>query len=251
MKIQNRLTRRLAHTAIVLGVAALIGPGSAQAAPETAAQYQALLANPARTDADRKDDAKRKPAQFLEFAQVAPGMKVLDVAAGGGSTSELLALAVGDGGEVWAQGTKPSASLAKRLGEHPQANLHPVIATFDDPVPAGTPPLDLVTLVMNYHDIVNTPANREAMNKRLYEALKPGGHFVVVDNAAKAGSGLKDTETLHRIDEAALIAEVSKAGFVVEAKSDYLHVADDPRELPFFKMDGRPDDKFAVRFVKK
>src|SRR5471030_2417493 len=126
MKIQNRLTRRLAHTAIVLGVAALIGPGSAQAAPETAAQYQALLANPARTDADRKDDAKRKPAQFLEFAQVAPGMTVL---------------AVGDGGEVWALGTKPSASLAKRLAEHPHANLHPVIATFDDPVPAGQPQL--------------------------------------------------------------------------------------------------------------
>jgi predicted methyltransferase len=251
MKIQNRLTRRLAHTAIVLGIAALIGPGSALAAPETAAQYQAVIANPARTDNDRKDDAKRKPALFLEFAEVRPGMKVLDVAAGGGSTSELLALAVGDSGEVWAQSPKASTNLAKRLSEHPQANLHPVLAAFDDPVPAGTPPLDLITLVMNYHDIVNTPANRDAMNKHLYDALKPGGHFVVIDNAAKDGSGLKDTETLHRIDEATLIAEVTKAGFVVDAKSDYLHVASDPRELPFFKMDGRPDDKFAVRFVKK
>src|SRR5471032_2119364 len=198
MKIQNQLTRRLAYSAIMLGVAALIGPGSALAAPETAAQYQAVLANPARTDADRKDDAKRKPDQFLAFAEVRPGMKVLDVAAGGGSTSELLALSVGDGGDVWAQGTKPSASMAKRLSEHPQANLHPVIAGFDNPVPAGTPPLDLVTLVMNYHDIVNTPANRDAMNKRLYEALKPGGHFVVIDNAAKAGSGLKDTRSEER-----------------------------------------------------
>ncbi|WP_295996549.1 hypothetical protein [Rugamonas sp.] len=253
MKKPHRLTPRLAQGALLLA-AALAGATSALAAPaasETASQYQAVLANPARTDADRKDDAKRKPAVFLEFAAVRPGMKVLDVAAGGGSTSELLALAVGDGGEVWAQGSKPSASIAKRLAEHPQANLHPVVAAFDNPVPAGTPPLDLITLVMNYHDIVNGKVDRDAMNKRLYDALKPGGHFVVVDNAAKDGSGLKDTETLHRIDEAALIAEVSKAGFVVDGKSDYLHVADDPRELPFFKMDGRPDDKFAVRFVKK
>src|SRR5471030_1781984 len=251
MKIQNRLTRRLAYSAIMLGIAALIGPGSALAAPETAAQYQAVLANPARTDADRKDDAKRKPDQFLAFAEVRPGMKVLDLAASGGSTSELLALAVGESGSVWAQGSKVSASMTKRLSEHPQANLHPVVASYDDPVPAGTPPLDLVTLVLNYHDIVNTPTNRDAMNKHVYDALKPGGYFVVIDNAAKPGNGLKDTETLHRIDEATLIAEVTKDGFVVDAKSDYLHVADDPHELPFFKMDGRPDDKFAVRFVKK
>ena len=47
------------------------------------------------------------------------------------------------------------------------------------------------------------------------------------------------------------MAEVTKVGFVVDGTSDYLHVKDDPRDQPFFKMDGRPDDKFAVRFVKK
>lgn len=243
--------RRLVLPLLFLGAAALTGPGAALAADAAGSPYQSAIASPARTSADRDDDAKRKPAVFLAFAQVRPGMKVLDVSAGGGATSELLALAVGDGGEVWAQGGKASASLAKRLGEHPQANLHPLVAPYDNPVPAGVPPLDLVTLIMNYHDIANTKTDRAAMNRRLYEALKPGGYFVVVDNAAKAGSGLKDTETLHRIDEAALIAEVTQAGFVVDARSDYLHVADDPRELPFYKMDGRPDDKFALRFVKK
>jgi predicted methyltransferase len=250
MQQQNRLLQRLVQTTLFIGTAVLIHAGATAASP-SADNFQAAVSSPARTDADRKDDARRKPAVFLAFSEVRPGMKVLDVSAGGGSTSELLALAVGDSGEVWAQGGKPSASLAKRLGEHPQANLHPVVAAYENPVPTGTPPLDLITLVMNYHDIVNTPTDRAAMNKHLYEALKSGGYFVVVDNAAKAGSGLSDTNTLHRIDEAALIAEVTKAGFVVDARSDYLHVADDPRDLPFFKMDGRPDDKFAVRFIKK
>ena len=245
------LKQQLAQVTLALIGAAVIAPyaGAADAAAST--QYQAAIASPSRTDADRKDDAKRKPAEFLAFAQVRPGMKVLDVVTGGGATSELLALAVGPTGEVWAQSPTTSEKLAKRLAEHPQPNLHPAVAPFDNPVPAGAGPFDLVTLVMNYHDIVNTDADRAAMNKHIYDALKPGGHFVVIDNAAKEGSGLKDTKTLHRIDQAALVAEVTKVGFVVDGTSDYLHVKDDPRDQPFFKMDGRPDDKFAVRFVKK
>jgi predicted methyltransferase len=245
------LKLKLVQALFVLAGAGAIAPLAVAADASAAAQYQAAIASPARSDADRKDDAKRKPAEFLAFAQVRPGMKVLDVAAGGGASAELLALATGTGGEVWAQSAKPSENLGKRLAAQPQANLHAVVAPFDNPVPAGAGPFDLITLVMNYHDIVNMGTDRQAMNKHLFDALKPGGHFVVVDNAAKEGSGLNDTKTLHRIEQAALVAEVTKAGFVVESTSDYLHVKDDPRELPFFKMDGRPDDKFAVRFVKK
>jgi predicted methyltransferase len=251
MHTKNRLSRHFAHALLALSAGALIAP--ALAAPDAAAsaQYKAALASPLRTDADRKDDAKRKSEQFLDFAKVRPGMKVLDVSAGAGATSALLALAVGSTGEVWAQTAKASPKLDARLAAAPMANLHPAVAAYDNPVPAGTPPLDLVTINMSYHDIVNGPTDRAAMDKALFNALKPGGLLVIVDNAAKAGSGLKDTNTLHRIDEAAVIAELTKAGFTVDAKSDYLHVADDPREQPFFKMDGKPDDKFAVRFVKK
>jgi predicted methyltransferase len=251
----HRLTQRLTLAALALSLAALIGPGSAMAETSAGAtgatQYAAIIASPLRTADDIKGDTKRKPALFLSFTGVQPGMKVLDVAAGGGSTSQLMALAVGGGGEVWAQAQKASPAMEKRLAEHPQPNLHPVLQNFDNPVPAGAPPLDLVTLIMNYHDIVNLPTDRAAMNKHIYEALKPGGHFIVIDNAAKAGSGLSATNTLHRIDEATLVEEVTKAGFAVEASSDYLRVPSDPREQPFFKMDGRPDDKFAIRFVKK
>ena len=213
------------------------------------ADYQAAIANPARTDEDRKADAKRKPAEFLAFAKVRPGMKVLDVSAGGGATSALLAAAVGPSGKVYAQSPKPSPKLDARAAAMP--NLKPVLAPFDNPVPAGTPPLDLVTINMSYHDIVNTPTDRAAMNRSLYQALKPGGMLVIVDNAAKPGAGISATNTLHRIEDATVIAEVSKAGFALDGSSDYLAMPGDPRDQPFFKMDGKPDAKFALRFVKK
>lgn len=216
-----------------------------------ATSYATAIASPLRNDADRKDDAKRKPAEFLAFAQVKPGMKVLDVAAASGSTSALLALAVGPTGEVWAQNPKPSDKLAARIHEAPMTNLHPFVAPFDMPAPVSAPPLDLITINLSYHDIVNTPTDRAAMNKALFNALKPGGYLVIIDNAAKAGSGLADTKSLHRIDEAAVVAELTQAGFTLDARSDYLHVASDPHMLPFFKMNGEPDDKFALRFIKK
>jgi len=229
--------------------AALLTGGALAADQPTASGYQAAIASPIRTDADRKDDAKRKPAEFLAFAQVKPGMKALDIASGGGATAALLTAAVGSKGEVWAQNAKPNPKLQERVGNATLPNLHAIVADFNDPVPKGTPPLDLITINMSYHDIANTPADRAAMNKRLYEALKPGGVLVIVDNAAKKGAGLSATKTLHRIDEDTVVEEVTRAGFKLDARSDYLHVASDPREQPFFKMDA-PDDKFAVRFKK-
>jgi predicted methyltransferase len=245
-----RTQHQLAQAALAFCAFALLGHASAsEPSPSVQSSYQAAVANPARTEADRATDAKRKPAVFLAFAQVRPGMKAFDVAAGGGTTAALLAAAVGPSGSVWAQTPKPSPKVDARLGTLP--NLHAVVAPFDDPVPKGTPPLDLITINMSYHDIVNTPTDRAAMNKHLYDALKPGGHLVIIDNSAKNGSGLSATKTLHRIDEAAVVDEVTKAGFAVEAKSDYLRAPSDPREKPFWEMKGTPDDKFAIRFVKK
>jgi predicted methyltransferase len=239
----------LAFSAVLLGGALPAGLPAHAAEQPAASGYQAAIASPVRTDDDRKSDAKRKPAEFLAFAQVRPGMKALDVSSGGGATAALLAAAVGGKGEVWAQNAKPNDKLQARLGQAAVPKLHAVVADFGNPVPEGTPPLDLITINMSYHDIANTPADRAAMNKRLYAALKPGGSLVIIDNAAKKGSGLSATKTLHRIDEDTVVEEVTKAGFKLDARSDYLHVASDPREQPFFKMD-TPDDKFALRFKK-
>jgi predicted methyltransferase len=213
------------------------------------ARYESVIASPLRTDQDRRMDAERKPAEFLPFAQVKPGMHVLDVSAGAGYTSQLLALAVGPSGTLWAQTPKPGATLVKRLAEHPQANFIVVERPFEDPIPDQAGKLDLITLVLNYHDISYLPVDRAKMNARLFAALAPGGHFVVIDHSSRSGKGISEGKTLHRIDEAVVLDEVRKAGFVLEAEGDFLRNPADARDEPSSNPKV-PTDKFALRFVK-
>jgi predicted methyltransferase len=219
-------------------------------APQAASEsYKQAVASPIRTDDDRGADTKRKPLEFLQFTNVRPGMRVLDIAAGGGYTTQLLALAVGSNGTVWAQGTKSRAALEERLASHPQANIVPVIRPFEDPVPDDATKLDLITIVMNYHDIAYMPVDRTKMNQRLFNALKPGGHLVVLDHSAKPGSGISAAKTLHRIEEKVVVDEFQQAGFKLEQEGDFLKNPTDPRDQAFFDMK-IPSDKFALRFVK-
>ena len=210
---------------------------------------QTAITSPIRTEQDRRMDASRKPAEFLPFTEVAPGMMVLDVSAGAGYTSQLLALSVGPGGKVFAQRTAPGDALTKRLAAHPQPNFIPVYRSFEDPVPPDAPGLDLVTLVNNYHDIVYQPTDRAKMNQRIFAALKPGGRFVIVDHSARSGSGISAAKALHRIDQAIVVAEVMQAGFVLEAEGQFMRNPSDNREVS--SGDGQIDtDKFVLRFVK-
>jgi len=218
--------------------------------PEAArALAQSVVDNPIRTDADHKLDASRRPLEFIPFTGVMPGMQVEDVAAGGGYTTELMALAVGPTGKVYAQRESAGAALTKRLADHPQANIVVVLRPFEDPVPPDAPKLDLITIVNNYHDISYLPVDRAKMNQRLYAALKPGGHLVVVDHAAKAGTGVTVGKTLHRIDEAVVVTEMQQAGFVLEAEGTFLRNPADTRETSSGDAN-LPTDKFALRFVK-
>jgi len=213
------------------------------------ARYAAAIASPLRSDADRRTDAARHPTEFLPFTQVQPGMQVLDVSAGAGYTSQLLALVVGPTGMVWAQTPQPGATLTKRLTDHPQPNLSIVKRPFEDPVPDQAQQLDLITIILNYHDISYLPVDRAKMNQRLFAALKPGGRLVVIDHAARDGTGVSDGKTLHRIDKAVVLAEVRRAGFVLDEDSDFLRNRADPRDQT--STDSKiPTDKFALRFVK-
>jgi predicted methyltransferase len=211
--------------------------------------YRQAVTSPIRTDEDRSADAKRKPLEFLQFTHVRPGMRVLDVAAGGGYSTQLLALGVGSSGTVFAQVPKPQRSLEQRLAAHPQPNIVPVVRPFDDPVPHDASHLDLVTIVMNYHDIAYMPVDRAKMDRRLFDALKPGGHLVVLDHAAKPGSGTAVAKSAHRIDEAVVLNELRQAGFRLEEESDAWRNPSDPREQAFYDMDIQTD-RFALRFVK-
>lgn len=211
--------------------------------------YKQVVASPIRTEEDRDADARRKPFEFLQFTNVRPGMRVLDIAAGGGYTTQLLALAVGSNGTVWAQGPKSRSALEERLAKHPQANIVPVIRPFEDPIPDDLPKLDLITIIMNYHDIAYMPVDRAKMNLRLFNALKPGGHLVVLDHSAKEGSGISAAKSLHRIDEKVVLDELRQAGFQLEQEDDFMKNPDDPRDQAFFDMKSQTD-KFALRFVK-
>ncbi|MHB1236907.1 MAG: class I SAM-dependent methyltransferase [Gallionella sp.] len=222
------------------------GPDDRQAISDS---YSQALASPIRTDADRDADAQRKPLEFLQFTNVRPGMRVLDIAAGGGYTTQLLALAVGSKGTVWAQNAKSQPAFEKRLSSHPQANIIPVIRPYQDPMPDAASQLDLITIVMNYHDIAYMPVDRAKMDGRLFDALKSGGHLVVLDHSAKAGSGVSVAKTLHRIDEKVVLDEFRQAGFQLEQSGDFLRVPSDSRDQAFFDMK-TPTDKFALRFVK-
>jgi predicted methyltransferase len=165
--------RRFRVLLVIFGLALGIdGYASAKSddSPAASGIYEQAVASPIRSDDDRDADAKRKPLQFLQFTNVQPGMRVLDVAAGGGYTTQLLALVVGSNGTVWAQGTKSGSALEGRLAKHPQANIVPVIRPFEDPVPAGVAKLDLITIIMNYHDIAYMPVDRAKMNQRLFNA---------------------------------------------------------------------------------
>ncbi|CAH1387565.1 class I SAM-dependent methyltransferase [Candidatus Nitrotoga sp. M5] len=212
--------------------------------------YKQAATSPIRTNEDKRADATRKPVEFLQFAQVRPGMRVLDLATGHGYTTQLLALVVGSSGTVWAQGERQRPAFTKRLADHPQSNIVPVTRPLEDPIPDYVPKLDLITNVMNYHNSTYlSVARRSSINQRLFKALKSGGHLIVIDHSAKKGADLKTTKSLRRIDQAIVLEELQKTGFRLEQESNFLRNSSDPRNRAYFNMD-IPTDKFAYRFVK-
>ena len=163
----SRLAGLFAHFSLVV---ALVGCATTPESrgPSAEERARAVVASPLRTDQDRRMDASRNPAEFLPFTGVKPGMMVLDVSAGAGYTSQLLALSVAPDGKVWAQREQPDTALTQRLVDHPQSNFIPVYRPFEDPIPPDAPKLDLITIVNNYHDISYLPVDRAKMDRRLF-----------------------------------------------------------------------------------
>lgn len=217
--------------------------------------YRAIVAAYDRTDVDRTNDARRKPEQMLAFAGVRHGMKVLDLGAGGGYSTELLARAVGPQGMVYAQNSKDTsqgqagARMSQRMKAPAMKNVVVVAREFDDPVPPQARDLDLVTFFYIYHDTPALGVDRAAMNRRVYEALKPGGIYLVADHAAKAGAGVSASKSLHRIEESVLRREVEAAGFRLVAEANFLRNPDDTREERVFGLK-IPVDNFVLKFVR-
>jgi len=233
--------------------AALLCLGLAAFSPSRAETLgERIAAQPDRIEKDRKEDAQRQPAKFLDFVEARPGMKALDIMAGGGYTAELLARAAGPTGQVWGHNApdRPDRVVfANRLETKAMANAHHFISPIDEPIPAGLHDLDLVTFVLNYHDTVYLPVDRAKMNKAVFDGLKHGGLYVIVDHSARPGDGITVGQTLHRIEEASVVREVEAVGFQKIAEGGYLRHPEDSRDQAFFDR-AEPTDRFVLKFRK-
>src|SRR3972149_1921965 len=107
-----------------------------------------------------------------------------------------------------------------------------VLRDYDDPVPPEAREFDLVTFFFTYHDTPAMGVDRAKMNRRIFESLKSGGFYVIADHAAKAGTGVSASKTLHRIEEAVLRREVEAAGFRFVAGAGFLRNPPAPHEGP-------------------
>ena len=247
-----------------------------------------IISSPDRSAADRSNDLRRKPDQMLLFLGIRPGMIALDLSTGGGYTTELLARAVGPGGRAYGQSQPartadapprpavtpegnaapqlpaaqvlPSAqpvlrrtsaqAMAERASNPAVSNLFSVVRAFEDPVPPELiGQLDLVTLMFNYHDLGHMGIDRTRMNAAAFAGLKSGGSYVIADHAGRAGTGISEAGTLHRIEEAFLQKEVEAAGFKLLAQGQFLRNPSDPRDKNTPEP-AQPKDEFVLKFLK-
>jgi predicted methyltransferase len=247
---------RLAAMAVAFAMSTALASAATDKIP---ANITAAVADPARPAADRARDANRKPAECLTFAGVKPGDRIADLIPGGGYFTRLFAKAVGPKGYVYAYMPSDIDEVYKKHGVSippPADPNYPNVSYIHAPVAKFVAPekLDIVWTSQNYHDLHDKffgPADVPAVNKAVYDALKPGGVYIVLDHAAEAGSGLRDTDTLHRIDEATVKKEVEAAGFKLVAESNVLHNPDDPHTTKVFDSSIRgKTDQFILKFRK-
>lgn len=215
---------------------------------------------PDRSDADRALDEGRQPYALLALIGVRPGMHVAEIAAGGGYTSELLARIVGEQGSVVGQNTPfilekfAEKPWSERLQKPVMKNVRRVDTEMGAPLPADVRNLDVVVNHLFYHDSVWMGTDRLAMNKNIFDALKSGGVYAIIDHSAAAGHGVADAQTLHRIEESVVLQEVTAAGFVLKTQSDILRHAADTRDWstsPSAAGEKRgTSDRFVLIFTK-
>jgi predicted methyltransferase len=243
----------------VVLAAALAVAVSALAAQEIPAYVAKAVADPSR-NADAKNDARRHVAEITAFAGIKPGDKVLELIPGSGYFTRVFSKVVGPMGHVYAVWPKPyddeshpdSDAMRKLSAQPGYTNISVAIQPATHL--SSPEPLDVVFTSQNYHDYPDKFMGRidpSVLNKDVYAVLKPGGTYVIIDHVADAGSGMRDTDTLHRIDPAIVKKQVVAAGFVFDGESDVLrNPADDHSRSVFDKSIRGRTDQFMYRFHK-
>ena len=234
---------------------------SAHADKQTPTDALRALADPRRPAEQVKLDAARKPAQLIAFARLKRGDKIADFMPGNAYFTRIMSDVVGDAGHVYAflpteqlANCSPQEVAGTRLLEHEPGYAN--VSVLSDTTANFRVPerLDVIWTAQNYHDLHDTfmgPADVAALNQRFFDALKPGGIYLVIDHVAEAGSGLRDTESLHRIDPKRLRREIEAAGFEFDAQSNALRNRSDDHKKSVFDpgVRGRTD-QVVYRFRK-
>jgi len=240
---------------VMLAAAAAIAvPVGVVAKSDVAPAIAKALADPARAD-QANDDTRRHAADVVAFSGVKPGWQVVDFLPGQGYWTRIFTGVVGPSGHVYALWPSASGERAKATVEALNGRkLGNVTAAVDPGLITLDKPVDLVWTVQNYHDLPNGgrgEAALNAFNAAVFKALKPGGTYIVIDHVAPAGSGLSDTETLHRIDPAIVKKEVLAAGFTFAGESKALANPKDDHTLKVFDAKIRGvTDQFVYKFRK-
>lgn len=238
--------RRYSVVRACLGLMALVLP-SFVAVPVWSQDFAAILANSERPANERSLDAVRKPEQALKFYGVKSGDNVADIMTGRGYYAALLSQLVGDKGMVYAAAQTVRKELAARFQNPLYANVKLIEGKMSELGLPADSSLDFALIHLNYHDL--EPGVRTAMNRRIFAALKAGGSYGIVDHAAKEGSGNEVTKSLHRIDKAMVVKEVTEAGFVLVQEGEMLRHPEDPRTESVF-VDRGKSDRFVLKFEK-
>ncbi len=205
-------------------------------------------------------DMRRHPAEILALAGVKPGQSVAELIPGGGYFTRLLSRIVGPTGHVYAiwpeEYDKVSHPDSDKLRALAKTGPYGNITVLIQPATAfSTPtPVDLVFTAQNYHDYPDKfmgGVDPMVLNKAVFQSLKRGGLYMVIDHAAAAGSGMRDTDTLHRIDMATVKSQVMSAGFQYYGSTAILrNEADDHAKAVFDPSVRGHTDQFVLVFRK-
>jgi len=243
------MTRTL--TAALFATSLLCAPAIAQIAPPTIA---AAVADSARPDTDKERDTNRKPAETLAFAGVKPGMVVAELGPGRGYYTRLLAKSVGEKGKVYAVLTTAQAARPGVMdGMNALAAAYPNIkvVTVEYATMALPEKADLFWTTENYHDFHNGPtADIAALDKAVFNNLKPGGIFYVEDHSAATGAGLAATTSVHRMDEAVAKSELTAAGFKLDGEGELLRNPKDDKAASNSETGHFASDRFMLRMKR-
>lgn len=247
----------LAAAGCAAACAMVLSAAAADGAATVPSYVSSAVAEPTRPDRDKERDALRHPAEVITFAGIRPGQRVAELAPGQGYFTRIFCRVVGAKGHVYAISFKfnrpPGAAAPPPpppVTPNPCTNVTlEEQAGADFKLPSR---LDVVWTSENYHDFHNPGmaiGDIKAFDQKIFDALRPGGVFIVEDHVAPSGSGASDTNTLHRIDPDLVKQEVTAVGFEFVGSSDVLHNPNDAHTEKVFALHGQTD-KFLFKFRK-